>query len=174
VARTRVRVTGTVQGVGFRPFVYRHAVNLGLTGFVLNDSAGVLIEVEGDDGGIAELTRLLADDPPPLARVATIECEAMVPSRRDRDFRIVESAAASSPSVPVSIDSATCAPCLAEVDDPTNRRYRYPFTNCTDCGPRYTIVLSVPYDRPATTMAGFAMCPACQRMPALRAAALVA
>ncbi|MEP6659548.1 MAG: carbamoyltransferase HypF [Acidimicrobiales bacterium] len=163
MARTRVRVTGTVQGVGFRPFVYRHAVSLGLTGFVLNDSAGVLIEVEGDDGGIAELTRLLADDPPPLARVATIECEAIVPSRRDREFRIVESTASSSPSVPVSVDSATCAPCLAEVDDPTNRRYRYPFTNCTDCGPRYTIVRSVPYDRPATTMARFTMCLACQR-----------
>jgi len=160
--RTRLRVTGTVQGVGFRPFVYRHAVALGLAGFVLNDSAGVLIDVEGDEKHIAELTRLLVDDAPPLARVTSVVAEPAPPSGGASGFRIVESDHGGAPAAPVSIDSATCAACLAEVDDPADRRHRYPFTNCTDCGPRYTIVLSVPYDRPATTMAGFRMCPACQ------------
>jgi hydrogenase maturation protein HypF len=162
VTRTVLRVTGTVQGVGFRPFVYRHAVALGLAGFVLNDSAGVLIDVEGGDEQIAELTRLLVDDAPPLARVASVVAEPAPPTGHGAGFRIVESDHGGAPAVPVSIDSATCAACLAEVDDPADRRHRYPFTNCTDCGPRYTIVLSVPYDRPATTMAGFTMCPACQ------------
>ena len=162
MTRTVLRVTGTVQGVGFRPFVYRHAVALGLAGFVLNDSAGVLIDVEGGEEQIAELTRLLVDDAPPLARVASVVAEPAPPTGGASGFRIVESDHAGAPAVPVSIDSATCAACLAEVDDPADRRHRYPFTNCTDCGPRYTIVLSVPYDRPATTMAGFTMCPACQ------------
>ena len=162
LVRTRLRVTGTVQGVGFRPFVYRHAVALGLAGFVLNDSAGVLIDVEGRPDRIAELTRRLVDDAPPLARVASVVAEGASPSGAASGFRIVESDGAGAPDVPVSIDSATCPDCLAEVDAPGDRRHGYPFTNCTNCGPRYTIVLDVPYDRPATTMAGFAMCPACQ------------
>jgi hydrogenase maturation protein HypF len=162
VSRTLIRVTGTVQGVGFRPFVYRHAVALGLDGFVLNDSAGVLIDVEGDPSRIAELERLLVDQPPPLARVATVTARAAPPSGAARGFHIVASEPGGRPAVPVSVDSATCPSCLAEVDDPADRRHRYPFTNCTDCGPRYTIVLRVPYDRPATTMAGFTMCPRCQ------------
>ena len=162
MTRTLLRVTGTVQGVGFRPFVYRHAVALGLAGSVRNDSAGVLIDVEGEPEHIAELTRVLTEEAPPLARVATVTVEDAAP-RGERDgFSIVESDASGSPSVPVSVDTATCDDCLAEVDDPADRRYRYPFTNCTNCGPRYTIVLSVPYDRPATTMRGFAMCPACR------------
>ena len=167
---TRLRVTGTVQGVGFRPFVYRHAVGLGLRGFVRNDSAGVLIEVEGSAADIAELMRLLTDEAPPLARVTSVVCEAVASPIQTHDpsganggnFRIEESDASGMVAVPVSTDTATCAACLAEIDDPSDRRYRYPFTNCTDCGPRYTIVLSVPYDRPATTMAGFTMCEACQ------------
>jgi hydrogenase maturation protein HypF len=165
VARTRLRVTGTVQGVGFRPFVYRHAVDLGLSGYVLNDSAGVLIDVEGEAESIGELTRRLVDEPPPLARVATVTAEdpSPVASPLGVGFRIVESDTAGAPDVPVSVDTATCADCLAEVNDPADRRFRYPFTNCTNCGPRYTIVVSVPYDRPATTMAGFAMCDTCLR-----------
>ncbi len=162
MARTQLRVTGTVQGVGFRPFVHRHAVELGLVGFVRNDSAGVLIEVEGEPDRIAELARLLVDEPPPLARVGDIATVAIASDPNDSGFRIVESVDGGAPSVPVSVDTATCAECLAEVDDPANRRFRYPFTNCTNCGPRYTIVLSVPYDRPYTTMAGFTMCAACQ------------
>ncbi|HEY0519385.1 MAG TPA: carbamoyltransferase HypF [Ilumatobacteraceae bacterium] len=160
--RERLRVTGTVQGVGFRPFVYRHAVALGLTGYVLNDSAGVLIDVQGAAEDVAELTRLLVDDAPPLARVAGVVTERLQPSHDVSGFRIVESHDAGSADVPVSIDTAACVQCLAEIDDPSDRRYGYAFTNCTNCGPRYTIVLGVPYDRPATTMAGFEMCPACR------------
>ena len=162
MARTRLRVTGTVQGVGFRPFVYRHAVALGLHGYVHNDSAGVLIDVEGEPARIAELARLLVDQPPPLARVAAVTAEDADPSGVAAGFHIVESEAGGAPAVPVSVDTATCDECLAEVDDPGDRRHRYPFTNCTNCGPRYTIVLTVPYDRPSTTMAGFPMCAACQ------------
>jgi hydrogenase maturation protein HypF len=162
VTRCLLRVTGTVQGVGFRPFVYRHAVALGLTGSVQNDSAGVLIDVEGDADRIAELRRRLVHEAPPLARVVSVTAQDVSPVGDGQGFRIIESADSGRPDVPVSIDTATCAECLAEVDDPANRRYRYPFTNCTNCGPRYTIVRSVPYDRPATTMASFPMCPACQ------------
>jgi hydrogenase maturation protein HypF len=159
--RERLRVTGTVQGVGFRPFVYRHAVALGLAGYVLNDSAGVLIEVEGPAELVAELTRLLVEDPPPLARVAGVAAQRLPPSGASTGFRIVESRDAGSADVPVSIDTTTCPDCLTEVDDPADRRFGYAFTNCTNCGPRYTIVLEVPYDRPATTMAKFAMCSQC-------------
>jgi hydrogenase maturation protein HypF len=162
VQRQRVRVTGTVQGVGFRPFVYREAVELGLSGFVCNDSAGVLIEVEGRPDAVARLCELLRERPPPLARVAGVDATELPPAGDLDGFRIVESSSRGSPAAPVSVDTAACADCLAEVDDPADRRFRYPFTNCTNCGPRYTIVLSVPYDRPATTMAGFVMCEACQ------------
>lgn len=161
--RRRVRVTGTVQGVGFRPFVYRHAVALGLAGFVRNDSSGVLVEVEGSADRVGTLCRLLMDEAPPLARVTAVDATAIPALGGDGGFSIQHSAQDGAPAAPVSVDTATCAECLAEVDDPTDRRHRYPFTNCTNCGPRYTIVRSVPYDRPATTMAGFTMCPACQR-----------
>jgi hydrogenase maturation protein HypF len=164
VTRRLLRVTGTVQGVGYRPFVYRHAVDLGLTGWVRNDSAGVLIDVEGEASVIDALQRVLVEQAPPLARVTSVTSEVV--SSADDDgtrtgFAIVESDAAGAPSAPVSIDTATCDECVAEVLDPNDRRHRYPFTNCTNCGPRYTIVLRVPYDRPATTMAGFAMCAEC-------------
>jgi hydrogenase maturation protein HypF len=160
--RRRFRVTGTVQGVGFRPFVYRRAVELGLSGFVLNDSEGVLIEVEGDRRGIDELARALRDDAPPLAHVDAVRAEDVEPRHDGTAFVIEHSAEGGAPDVPISIDVAPCAECLAEVVDPGDRRHRYPFTNCTNCGPRYTIVRSVPYDRPSTTMAEFVMCPACQ------------
>ena len=159
--RHRIRVTGTVQGVGFRPFVYRHATRLGLSGWVLNDGAGVLIEVEGAEPSVREVSRLLVDAPPRLARVGTITNDT-IPLEGDAGFTILESSVGGIPTAPVGIDTATCDACLAEVEDPGDRRYRYPFTNCTDCGPRYTIVQSVPYDRPATTMAGFTMCGRCQ------------
>jgi hydrogenase maturation protein HypF len=160
--RRRVRVTGTVQGVGFRPFVFRQAAALGLVGFVQNDSSGVLIEVEGEKAEVAELCRLLSEAPPPLARVTSVDW-ATVPRVGTYDgFRIVDSTTDRVPNVAVGVDSATCDDCLSEVDDPQNRRHGYPFINCTNCGPRYTIVLSVPYDRPATTMAGFRMCAECQ------------
>jgi hydrogenase maturation protein HypF len=160
--RRRVRVTGTVQGVGFRPFVFRNAVALGLVGFVKNDSLGVLIEVQGESAGVTELCRLLSESAPPLARVTSVEWVTVPDDGAYDSFHIVDSTADRVPNAAVSVDSATCADCLSEVDDVDDRRYGYPFTNCTNCGPRYTIVLSVPYDRPATTMAGFKMCAECQ------------
>ncbi|HUO49767.1 MAG TPA: carbamoyltransferase HypF [Acidimicrobiales bacterium] len=161
--RRRLRVRGSVQGVGFRPFVYRHAVALGLAGFVGNDDAGVVIEVEGSAAAVDELRRIVAESPPPLSRVTSVEWEAALgPAGDTGPFRIEESAGSGAASVPVVVDTATCAACLAEMDDPADRRFRYPFTNCTDCGPRYTIVERVPYDRATTTMARFRMCAACQ------------
>jgi hydrogenase maturation protein HypF len=160
--RRRLRVRGTVQGVGFRPFVYRHAVSLALSGFVRNDAEGVLIEVQGSASAVAHLCRVLVERPPALARVDAVEERAVAWRGGDSGFRIEDSDAARPPGAPVSVDTATCAACLAEVDDPTDRRFRYPFTNCTDCGPRYTIVRAVPYDRATTTMASFAMCAACR------------
>ncbi|MCU1354107.1 MAG: carbamoyltransferase HypF, partial [Acidimicrobiales bacterium] len=160
--RRRVRVTGTVQGVGFRPFVHRHAIALGLDGWVRNDSAGVLIEVEGEPAVLEQLTRAIRDEPPRLARVDAVEVRAGLAPLGVAGFHIAPTEAGGPATAPVGVDTATCAACLAEVDDPADRRYRYPFTNCTDCGPRYTIVQRVPYDRSATTMAGFTMCAACQ------------
>ncbi|HUF32625.1 MAG TPA: carbamoyltransferase HypF, partial [Acidimicrobiales bacterium] len=160
--RRRVRVTGTVQGVGFRPFVHRSAMALGLTGFVRNDSEGVLLEAEGAPCALDELCRLLVDAPPPMARVAAVQT-TVVPALGGHSVFVIEASTSSgAPDAAVSIDTATCDACLAEVADPADRRHRYPFTNCTDCGPRYTIVTGVPYDRPATTMARFTMCRRCQ------------
>ncbi len=159
--RRRLRVTGTVQGVGFRPFVYRTAVELGLTGFVGNDAEGVVVEAEGDPARLDELTRRLGASPPPLARVESIESVEVAAIGSD-GFRIVESRSDAAPAVAVSVDVATCADCVAELRDPSDRRHGYPFINCTNCGPRYTIIRSIPYDRRSTTMAGFAMCSSCE------------
>ena len=174
--RRRLRVTGTVQGVGFRPFVYRLATELGLSGSVANDSRGVTVEAEGPSGDLDELARRLVDDAPPLARIASIEVEELPAAGSDRvrgrqddpspdqnGFRIVDSRAAGAPAVAVSVDVAMCDDCAAELDDPGDRRFGYPFINCTNCGPRYTIIESVPYDRAATTMAGFVMCDDCRK-----------
>ena len=161
--RRRVRVTGTVQGVGFRPFVFRQAVALGLVGFVLNDSSGVLIEVEGEKAEVAELCRLLSEAPPPLARVTSVDW-ATLPGRRGPTTASASSTAP--PTESRTWPSASTAPrattACARWTTRMTAGYGYPFTNCTNCGPRYTIVLSVPYDRPATTMAGFKMCAECQ------------
>ncbi|MGI8806551.1 MAG: carbamoyltransferase HypF [Acidimicrobiales bacterium] len=160
--RRRLRVTGTVQGVGFRPFVYRLAADLGLSGWVGNDSLGVVLEAEGPPPALDELARRLADEPPPLARVATVTWEPAPPTG-EAGFSIVDSRAAGSPAVAVPVDVATCADCERELGDPTDRRFGYPFINCTNCGPRYTIIQSIPYDRASTTMAGFVMCADCRR-----------
>jgi len=162
VKRRHLRVTGTVQGVGFRPFVYRLAVELELAGRVSNDSLGVLIEAEGSPDALDALSRRLIDEAPPLAVIASLSSQSHSP-RGERGFAIVDSRASGLPAVAVSVDAATCDQCLAELHDPHDRRYRYPFINCTNCGPRYTIIYSVPYDRASTTMAGFAMCPPCRR-----------
>ncbi len=153
-------LTGTVQGVGFRPFVYRLAHALGLGGRVRNDAGGVTVEAFGSPAALDELTRRLRSDHPPAAAVVTLQ-GAAIPFEPLAGFEIVESGASAERRVALPPDLATCPACAAEVADPLNRRYRYPFTNCTDCGPRFTIARSVPYDRPATTMAGFTMCVAC-------------
>ncbi|MDP8960695.1 MAG: carbamoyltransferase HypF [Actinomycetota bacterium] len=160
--RRSIRVTGTVQGVGFRPFVYRLAVELGLVGFVANDHAGVVIETEGYPARLDELCRRLRDEAPPLAHVSSVTWQPLAPTTTEASFRIVVSVDGGSPDVPVSVDVAPCEDCLAELADPADRRFAYPFINCTNCGPRYTIVRRVPYDRPFTTMATFRMCAACQ------------
>jgi hydrogenase maturation protein HypF len=159
--RTRLRVEGTVQGVGFRPHVYRLAQTLGLSGFVLNDSSGVLIEVEGPPGAVREFESRLAREAPPLAVLERIVADAVV-TTGETGFRIAPSIGDARADAPVAPDTATCPDCLAELGDPGDRRYRYPFINCTNCGPRFSIVRGVPYDRPRTTMAGFRMCPACR------------
>ncbi len=159
--RTRLRVQGIVQGVGFRPHVYRLAGRLGLSGFVLNDAAGVLIEVEGAPAAVREFTEQVAVQAPPLAVLERVHAEPVAPTG-EPGFRIAASIGATAPDAPVAPDTAPCAACLAELSDPDDRRHRYPFINCTDCGPRFSIIRSVPYDRPGTTMAGFHMCPACQ------------
>lgn len=161
VARLRVRVRGTVQGVGFRPFVHRHAAALGLSGWVGNDEVGVLLEVEGRVPALEAFLTALRTEPPPLACVEAVEVTSVEPEA-DEGFAIAATRSSAAADVRVSADVAPCAACLAEMADRTDRRYRYPFINCTDCGPRYTIIRRVPYDRPATTMAGFVMCPRCQ------------
>jgi hydrogenase maturation protein HypF len=159
--RNRARVEGTVQGVGFRPFVYRLATELGLAGWVLNDERGVLLEAEGSAEAVDAFMRRLPAEAPPLAVVERVLPEPR-PPEGGTAFRIVESERAGIPDALVSPDTATCEDCLRELLDPSDRRYRYPFINCTNCGPRFTIVRGVPYDRPLTTMAGFEMCDACR------------
>ena len=159
--RVELRVRGVVQGVGFRPFVYRLAREHDLGGWVLNDSQGVLIEAEGDPGEVERFRARLAAEAPPLASVESVAASELEPSG-EAEFSVASSHAASAPDALVSADAATCAECLAELLDPGDRRHRYPFVNCTNCGPRFTIVRDVPYDRPATTMAGFRMCDLCQ------------
>ena len=161
-ARQRLRVQGVVQGVGFRPFVYGLAARYGLAGFVGNNSAGVFIEIEGLPPALEAFAAALRAEMPPLAHIEAVTCEELAP-RGDSGFTIVHSEAQAGALTLVSPDIAVCAECLRELFDPANRRYRYPFINCTHCGPRYTIIRGLPYDRPQTTMAGFPLCPACQR-----------
>ena len=158
--RTAIRVTGTVQGVGFRPFVYALAVRLGLAGLVGNDAQGVFAEVEGPPGAVQEFLAALTADPPPLARIDTVSTAGLTPTGA-AGFTIVASDASGPRTAQVSPDTAPCADCLRELGVPADRRFGYPFINCTNCGPRFTIVRGVPYDRPLTTMAGFAMCGPC-------------
>jgi hydrogenase maturation protein HypF len=150
-----------VQGVGFRPYVFRLATELELCGYVLNDERGVLLEVEGAPERVAGFLARLPEDAPPLAAVEAVSAEDS-PVIGELGFRIVESGRSGDPQALVSPDAATCPDCLAELFDPADRRHRYPFINCTNCGPRFTIVRGVPYDRPLTTMASFEMCPECR------------
>src|SRR4051794_39755706 len=161
IERLRIHVQGIVQGVGFRPFVYGQAVRLGLTGFVLNSSAGVTIEIEGSHEALEAFQKVLREEAPPLSRIDSITVEQMA-ANDDTRFVIADSLPSAGRNTLVSPDTSTCEDCLREIFNPLDRRYHYPFTNCTNCGPRFTIVEDVPYDRISTTMRPFAMCPACQ------------
>ncbi|MDT0482730.1 MULTISPECIES: carbamoyltransferase HypF [Streptomyces] len=160
-----VRVCGVVQGVGYRPFVYTLAKSLGLTGWVLNDPQGVLAEVRGPIPQLSAFTTALRDDAPLLSRVdeVRVESRTSVPFDAPDGFEIRQSAKSGRSDTIVAPDSHVCGDCLQEIRDPSDRRYRYPFTNCTHCGPRYSIVKGLPYDREQTTMASFTMCDECRR-----------
>jgi len=158
----RIKVFGSVQGVGFRPFVYRIASELSLKGFVLNSPEGVLIEVEGPKEVLDKFLINLQKEKPPLAHIYSLELEVL-PEKGYKTFEIRKSSEGGKKEVFVLPDIATCEECLKELFDPTNRRYRYPFINCTNCGPRFSIIERLPYDRKNTTMRKFKMCPACER-----------
>ena len=167
----RIHITGVVQGVGFRPFVYNLATRLGLSGWVLNSSSGVEIEAVGPEAVLDEFIARLRTDAPPLARIEHITVAPGDPPPAPCDpatcdlrpaFRILHSEARPGEFIPISPDVAICEDCLRELFDPRDRRHRYPFINCTNCGPRFTILRDIPYDRPNTTMAPFIMCPDCQ------------
>ena len=158
--RVRIAIRGAVQGVGFRPFVYRLGPQLGLAGWVLNSTQGVSIEAEGEQDALHQLLLDLQREAPPHAFIQSFEFTFLDPVHF-QGFEIRESADLGSPDVVVLPDIATCPQCVDEVFEPRNRRFRYPFTNCTHCGPRFSIIESLPYDRPNTSMKGFPMCSAC-------------
>jgi hydrogenase maturation protein HypF len=160
-ARERLLISGTVQGVGFRPFVWRLAKSLGLAGFVRNSAAGVEIEAEGTCGHLCEFRRRLAAEAPPAAAIERIESDARA-VLSEKEFRAMPSERGRAATT-IPPDLATCPECLREILDPADRRYRYPFTNCTACGPRFTVVRALPYDRDTTTMRAFALCARCER-----------
>ncbi|MCG7610849.1 carbamoyltransferase HypF [Mycobacterium sp. CnD-18-1] len=160
--RMRIGVHGVVQGVGFRPFVYTTAAALGLTGCVRNDSSGAVIEIEGAPGDLDAFLDRLRTDPPPLAMIESVDTRT-IPLAGGTGFTIADTTRAGGGRTLASPDVAMCPECTAEQRDPSNRRYRHAFVNCTNCGPRFTIIAALPYDRDATTMAGFAMCPECAR-----------
>ncbi|WP_428897625.1 hydrogenase maturation protein HypF [Parelusimicrobium proximum] len=159
--RKRLIIRGVVQGVGFRPFVYKHAAALGLSGYVRNTSFGVEAEAEGDSAKVGELINIIHTRPPAIARVDSVQA-VEIPLKHDLSFSILFSAPVKQKRSPLPPDTALCAACASEIADPKDRRYRYPLTNCTDCGPRYTIAHTLPYDRSNTTMSKFKMCPLCQ------------
>jgi len=159
VSALRIEVKGVVQGVGFRPFIYALAMQLHLKGWVNNTSSGVVIEAEGPSLTLDEFLQSLVKKAPPLSRIEQVVSHLIAPNGYVR-FEIRESKAEAG-YVLVSPDIATCEACREELFNPEDRRYRYPFINCTNCGPRFTIIQDIPYDRPLTTMAPFKMCEAC-------------
>lgn len=159
--RRYIRVRGVVQGVGFRPFVFRLAQEMGLSGWVRNDGGGVEIEVQGPPGGVSALMARMVGEAPPLARVDAVESRRCPTDPADRGFTILASGGGEITTA-VGHDAAVCAQCLAELFDPADRRWRYPFITCTHCGPRYTLTRSLPYDRVNTSMAVFPLCPSCR------------
>jgi len=159
-AAVRLSIRGVVQGVGFRPFVHRLAIKHELAGWVRNASGDVQIQVEGDPAAVAMFVRDLEAEAPPLARIGDLHAERCEPMGLTT-FTILESRTEAGCRQPVSPDVALCAACEAELFDPSNRRHRYPFITCTDCGPRFTVIEAMPYDRERTSMRAFAQCPAC-------------
>lgn len=159
--RVLVKVRGIVQGVGFRPFIFQLAARYGLNGWVRNQSDGVELEVSGGAGNVARFVGDISSKAPPLARITAVETSEL-PYAALEGFRIITSRTLQSRGTLISPDVCTCEDCLREMLDPRNRRFRYPFINCTNCGPRYTIIKDIPYDRDKTTMADFRMCPACR------------
>ncbi len=158
--RQQIIIEGIVQGVGFRPFIYQLAGRFGLAGSVCNDSRGVTIDVEGDAVVLSRFVAAINSEKPPLAAIQSIDIQNL-PLCGAVGFRILQSALDESRRAQVSPDTFVCDACLHELFDPDDRRYRYPFINCTNCGPRYTIVTGIPYDRPLTTMADFPLCADC-------------
>jgi len=161
IRRLRITLRGAVQGVGFRPFVYRLATEMSLTGWVLNSSAGLVVEVEGAPDELRRFEQRIESERP-KASVVTVHESEWLEVQGFSKFEIHHSETDSAKSVSVLPDLATCADCHNEIVDPSNRRFQYPFANCTNCGPRYTIVVDIPYDRPNTTMQDFVLCPACR------------
>ncbi|MGL4937377.1 acylphosphatase, partial [Shewanella sp.] len=161
--RKQLHITGIVQGVGFRPLVYRYAKECQVTGSVLNNSMGVTIEIQGHAAQVARFIEQLTTNPPPLARIDRISHQALTIEGNETDFVILHSEHddATGAQVAVAADKSTCQDCLEDMQDPNNRHFGYAFTNCTNCGPRYTIIKALPYDRHNTAMADFAMCPEC-------------
>lgn len=160
--RVQILVRGIVQGVGFRPYVYTLAARSALRGQVLNNTKGVLIDVEGEPHAVEQFIKEITLHPPPLSQIESIQRDDNLDSANYEDFRIVESALEGATLAAVSADVATCADCLRELFDPQDRRHLYPFINCTNCGPRFTIIEGIPYDRAQTTMRDFEMCAACR------------
>jgi hydrogenase maturation protein HypF len=162
VQRKTIEITGIVQGIGYRPFVYNLALTHSIRGWVLNNEKGVLIDAEGEDGALERFMEGLTDLAPPLARIETLKAASLEPQGYSL-FEIRQSKGASQGFTLISPDVATCDACLAELFSPGNFRHRYPFINCTLCGPRFTIIKDIPYDRHKTTMAPFTMCPVCRK-----------
>ncbi len=159
--RTRIRITGRVQGVGFRPLVYRYAVDHALSGFVENTPEGVFIEVEGETSRVNSFINRLKETPPPLSKIRNFETTDVAVRKIEKDFRILLSNNSGKKDVEISPDLAICPDCLNDIRSPGNRRFRYPFTNCTNCGPRFSIIKDRPYDRKFTSMGDFPMCKEC-------------
>jgi len=158
-----IRVRGIVQGVGFRPTIWRLAKQHQLTGTVWNDEQGVMIHAFGSTENIEAFIRQIPLQLPPLAKLDSLEIQALHELAQNDDFHIIASHSDHNIQTPITADAATCPACLADIADPKNRRYRYPFTNCTHCGPRLSIIRSVPYDRCHTSMAAFTLCPLCRQ-----------
>src|ERR1043165_3795903 len=159
--RVQILVRGIVQGVGFRPYVFSLARRRTLRGRVCNNTTGVLIDVEGRSEAIEGFINEIRQNPPPLSLIESIERSRDLDLINYSDFLIVESDAGGERFLPSSADIAACEDCLSELRDPKDRRYRYPFINCTNCGPRFTIIEDIPYDREKTTMREFEMCDEC-------------